>query len=289
MNEQKTIVLGRSNEDVFTLNFNNTPHVLICGGVGAGTTHLGKLIAQKCMSELNGKLFIVDKRREEFEEFESLGVDMLPNLEVAFLEKIRDQHDQRIEQLKTSHCKNIEEYNKKFPNEPITRIFILIHDVDHFLLDEEICSSMGTIIRICRSTGIHLIITAKDPHNLQSNHIHNIGIKFCGSGLDQERINKLMFKTSPAPQELHRWTFYYHMNGKEGYVAVGSFEEDRERAFIEDIEARERSKRNMVKQVAAEFLRAAVANGFTIGDLSEAIETLQDEAKNLKVLLNQFD
>ena len=156
------------------------PQLLIGGACMQGTTTLLhsiilSLLYKKSQSEL--KFVIMDTSRHAFSIYKKLTnsyLAELTNLEsdiitdtklmVNALNHLRDEMDRRYDLLKSTHCRDINDYNAAITAElRLPFIVVIIDDYGEFVLteNENIELSINLLAQMGRAVGIHLIISTQ--------------------------------------------------------------------------------------------------------------------------------
>ena len=185
------IAIGRtiSNES-FLFDLAKMPHLLMAGATGQGKSvglnaMLVSLLYKKHPSQL--KFVLVDPKKVEltlFNKIERHFLAKLPGEEepiitdtskvVQTLNSLCVEMDQRYELLKTAHCRNIKEYNKKFiarklnPENGHRYLPYIVLVVDEFAdlimtAGKEVETPIARLAQLARAIGIHLIIATQRP------------------------------------------------------------------------------------------------------------------------------
>lgn len=177
--DDNSVVVGVSKEGAVTHNFKSIPHLLVGGATGAGKTVSVRSVAYQGITHLHGILYIIDfKDGADYTDFADLGVQIISErLQVAkLLDKCMVEHKARIQVFKEHKVKNISEYNEKVKdkNKQFRRVFVLIDELAE-LTDVKSCpkgeldlldiiiGQLSSIARLCRSTGINLILSTQRP------------------------------------------------------------------------------------------------------------------------------
>lgn len=185
------IAIGRTiSNETFTFDLAKMPHLLMAGATGQGKSvglnaMLVSLLYKKHPSQL--KFVLVDPKKVEltlFNKIERHFLAMLPDEEepiitdtskvVKTLNSLCVEMDDRYELLKTAHCRNIKEYNKKFvqrklnPDKGHRYLPYIVLVVDEFAdlimtAGKEVETPIARLAQLARAIGIHLIIATQRP------------------------------------------------------------------------------------------------------------------------------
>ncbi|WP_306642636.1 FtsK/SpoIIIE family DNA translocase [Sanyastnella coralliicola] len=185
------IAIGKTiSNETFTFDLAKMPHLLMAGATGQGKSvglnaMLVSLLYKKHPSQL--KFVLVDPKKVEltlFNKIERHFLAKLPDEEepiitdtskvVQTLNSLCVEMDQRYELLKTAHCRNIKEYNKKFvarklnPENGHRYLPYIVLVVDEFAdlimtAGKEVETPIARLAQLARAIGIHLIIATQRP------------------------------------------------------------------------------------------------------------------------------
>lgn len=185
------ISIGKTiSNETFMFDLAKMPHLLMAGATGQGKSvglnaMLVSLLYKKHPSQL--KFVLVDPKKVEltlFNKIERHFLAKLPDEEEAIitdtakvvttLNSLCVEMDQRYELLKTAHCRNIKEYNKKFvarrlnPENGHRYLPYIVLVVDEFAdlimtAGKEVETPIARLAQLARAIGIHLIIATQRP------------------------------------------------------------------------------------------------------------------------------
>ncbi len=185
------IAIGKTiSNETFTFDLAKMPHLLMAGATGQGKSVglnaiLVSLLYKKHPAQL--KFVLVDPKKVEltlFNKIERHFLAKLPGEEEAIitdtskvvttLNSLCVEMDQRYELLKTAHCRNIKEYNKKFisrrlnPEVGHRYLPYIVLVVDEFAdlimtAGKEVETPIARLAQLARAIGIHLIIATQRP------------------------------------------------------------------------------------------------------------------------------
>lgn len=130
------IVLGVSRYGQLVINFNDIAHWLVGGAPGTGKSGLVRLIAYQCFLK-DFKVYIMDfKRGMEFgkiyDHFCEVVMDKKRAAEV--LKELYEKCLRNADIIREKEFKNIDEYNKEYPHDPMERYVIIIDELAALLL-----------------------------------------------------------------------------------------------------------------------------------------------------------
>ncbi|HJV44372.1 MAG TPA: FtsK/SpoIIIE domain-containing protein [Bacillota bacterium] len=175
-----TVSIGVTKEGVIYHNFKKVPHLLIAGATGGGKSVITRFITYLTMKIHKANVWGIDfKGGIELQSFEPNGVEVIWDRERALqvLKRLKGEHDARIEKFKEVRVKNIDEYNENHArNEEgkLKRCYVVIDELAELTdksgvpkeekeIFEAIEGEMSSIARLCRATGIHLILATQRP------------------------------------------------------------------------------------------------------------------------------
>ncbi|SHK47477.1 FtsK/SpoIIIE domain-containing protein [Paramaledivibacter caminithermalis] len=246
--EDFEVSLGEGLLERVKLNFNSTPHVLIGGLTGSGKSVLERSIVWQVIKK-GAKTFLIDfKGGVELGAFEDFGEVVFERKRVVqILDNLVKEHHARIAKFKELEVKNITEYNKK-AKVPLARIFLIVDEVAELLdstgaskeekiLYEAIQSSMNTLARLSRATGINMILATQRPDAkvLNGQIKNNLGARISGRMTDkepsmmilgspdaiklpEETKGRFLFSLGAEPVEIQGYHF------KDSHIVKGNYE-----------------------------------------------------------------
>jgi S-DNA-T family DNA segregation ATPase FtsK/SpoIIIE len=149
------------------------PHLLIAGATGSGkTVCLNAIIA--CLLIHNTpedvQFIMVDPKRVEMVSFNTIPHLVAPVVvdaekAVDVLRWLLGEMDRRYNLLARSSARNIEDFNKKSPAEPIPYLVLVIDELADLMMTayEEVERSLCRLAQLARATGIHLVVATQRP------------------------------------------------------------------------------------------------------------------------------
>lgn len=154
------------------------PHFLIAGSTGNGksnitTAHICTLIQHHSPDEL-GMCFIDLKDGAEFAAFADVPHALMPVVKtveeaVNVLAQMEALRADRMKQIAAAGCKNIIEFNQRFPRQKLPRIVIFIDEYARIKargteFERVADRSVGEITALGRAAGIHLYAATQTPY-----------------------------------------------------------------------------------------------------------------------------
>lgn len=186
------IVLGEGLKEKVTLNFKDTPHLLITGDTGTGKSVLERCISWQIINKGAKPYFVDLKGGIELDIFKNYGEIICERKRVSqLLEDVVKKQHENIEKFKALGAKNVDEHNLKVDeNEKITRTFLIIDELEELIdttgLSKEekgrcmaIDNNLYILSRISRITGINVVVGTQRL-DLKSNFLKNISVKIQG-------------------------------------------------------------------------------------------------------------
>lgn len=197
--EEGVIILGEGLIGQVKLDLNKLPHVLI-----GGVTNFGKSVLSNCITWQmikKGALIIpIDFKGgielDMFSAFHEVIFERERAIEI--LDKILKEYEARLKLIKSRKLKNISQFNKKYKDEELCRMIIVVDEIAEMLsgasskaeanqiavLDNQI----STVARLARAVGIHLVLGTQRPdaNVLQGQIKNNLPARICGRMIDKE-------------------------------------------------------------------------------------------------------
>lgn len=141
-----------------------TPHALIGGATKSGKSVQGhNIIAGLLMKD--SKMcspMIIDPKGNEFTAYQGIkGVGYSSNPASA-VKALLAQQNERRKLLKATGCRNIQEYNAKYPDHPMPYMPVVFDEMTQAFQnaggpESELAKDVGTLARLARDTGISII------------------------------------------------------------------------------------------------------------------------------------
>jgi S-DNA-T family DNA segregation ATPase FtsK/SpoIIIE len=167
-------VLGRdvTGEPLFA-NLEKMPHVLIAGSTGSGKSimiHslLVSLLFKNSPSTL--RLILIDPKRVELSLYANLPHLIAPVITeskkaLGVFRWAVEEMDRRYEILLSAASRDIQSYNKKFPDENLPYIVIVIDELADLMTTygREVEGTIVRLAQMARATGIHLVLSTQRP------------------------------------------------------------------------------------------------------------------------------
>jgi DNA segregation ATPase FtsK/SpoIIIE-like protein len=149
------------------------PHLLVAGATGAGkSVCLNCIIASLLVTATPDQLelLMIDPKRVELTVYNGiphLRNDVItdPSLAAGALASITKEMDSRYERFARAGVRKIEEYNKRFPEEKLPYIVVIIDELADLMLvaPAKVEMLIMRLAQLARATGIHLIVATQRP------------------------------------------------------------------------------------------------------------------------------
>jgi S-DNA-T family DNA segregation ATPase FtsK/SpoIIIE len=149
------------------------PHLLIAGATGAGKSIcLNAIIASLLVSATpkQVQMLMIDPKRVElivYNGIPHLVTDVVtdPRMAAGALFDMTKKMDERYERFARAGVRKIEEYNAKFPDEPLPYVVIAIDELADLMLvaPARVEASICRLAQLARATGIHLVVATQRP------------------------------------------------------------------------------------------------------------------------------
>ncbi|MCM1218803.1 MAG: FtsK/SpoIIIE domain-containing protein [Lachnospiraceae bacterium] len=146
-------------------------HILISGMTGSGKSIvLHNLIISLLMKQTPDRmhLYMIDPKGSEFGFYNGLNactVLSTPYQAIDLLDNLCAEMDRRYNVLAANGCRDIDNFNAKFPAAPMRRDIVIIDELSDlmYMSGKTVESSIVRIAQKARACGIHLIIATQYP------------------------------------------------------------------------------------------------------------------------------
>ncbi len=149
------------------------PHLLVAGATGSGkSVCLNCIIASILVSATPDQvqMVMIDPKRVELSVYNGIPhlkneVITDPRLAAGALFEMTKEMDQRYERFAKAGVRKIEEWNAKFPEDPLPYIVIVIDELADLMLvaPGKVETLICRLAQLARATGIHLIVATQRP------------------------------------------------------------------------------------------------------------------------------
>jgi S-DNA-T family DNA segregation ATPase FtsK/SpoIIIE len=149
------------------------PHLLVAGATGSGkSVCLNTIIASLLVAATpkQVQLLLIDPKRVElivYNGIPHLVTDVVtdPRMAAGALFDMTKKMDERYERFARAGVRKIEEYNAKFPDEPLPHVVIVIDELADLMLiaPAKVETTICRLAQLARATGIHLVVATQRP------------------------------------------------------------------------------------------------------------------------------
>jgi len=149
------------------------PHLLVAGATGTGKTmFLNNLILSLIFrnSPQDLRFLLIDPKRVEFSVYQDLPHLLCPVIHdvqktIATLTWITKEMERRFKILAKSGTRDIFSYNRKFPDEKIPFIILIIDELADLMAarPREMEAGIVRLAQLARAVGIHLVLATQRP------------------------------------------------------------------------------------------------------------------------------
>ena len=210
--EDFVIVAGEDLLGRVEFNLDKYPHALIAGVTGSGKSVILRCLLWQCIFK-GAQIYMIDfKGGIEFTAFESFG-EVISRRQDALdlLKELNQEMQSRLELFKDTGTKNLTEYNRKFPKEPLARIVLVCDEVAEMLdktglqaadkaIFYEIEREMSSLARLSRAPGINMLLATQRPDAkvLVGQIKNNLPIRISGRMVDPQASEMVLGNTKAA-------------------------------------------------------------------------------------------
>ena len=191
LTKELPIVMGRTiSNEVYILDLNKLPHLLIAGSTGQGksvgiNTIIASLLYSKHPAQV--KFVMIDPKKVELNLYQPLSNHFLAVLPdqveptitdtkdaIAVLKSLCIEMDNRYLLLKAAKVRNLKEYNEKFVNRRLNPrkghkylpyIVLIIDELADMMMiaGKEVETPIARLAQLARAVGIHLVVATQRP------------------------------------------------------------------------------------------------------------------------------
>lgn len=149
-------------------NFKNLNNIFITGSTGSGKTIFIKDIVLSLLKQLNSnkvKYVFIDPKYIELTEFKINKYCYTNDIDNAnnIIQNLLDEMEKRYSLFTEVNVKNIEEFNTINQNKLKHIVVIIDEFIDMIFNHSEFYENMFILLRKCRASGIHLIVSTQYP------------------------------------------------------------------------------------------------------------------------------
>jgi DNA segregation ATPase FtsK/SpoIIIE-like protein len=164
---------------IVTADLADLPHLLVAGSTGAGKTIF---LYSLLLSLIHGRdpqslsLLLIDPKQTDFVYFEDLPhllgghVVIEPEDAIAWLEQLTTETlDSRTQQLRAARCRDIRDYNARYPNASLSPLVAVIDEYADLVQvlekprRQDFERQLVRLAQRARNIGIHLVIATQRP------------------------------------------------------------------------------------------------------------------------------
>jgi len=149
------------------------PHLLVAGATGSGkSVCLNTIIASLLVSATPDQvqMLMIDPKRVELTVYNGtphLIRDVItdPRMAAGALLEMTKEMDARYERFARAGVRKIEEYNAKYPDEPLPYVLIAIDELADLMVvaPAKVETTIMRLAQLARATGIHLVVATQRP------------------------------------------------------------------------------------------------------------------------------
>lgn len=232
------VVLGETITGPLIIDLDSLPHMVIGGTTGSGKSVLLRSVLWQCVRK-GAKAYIIDfKGGVEFggkwESFASIYTERETAIEM--LTMLQMEMEDRFKLFKRYGCKNLEDYNRKFPEMPLARIILACDEVGSMLnkqgADKETKADLAVISKVLmelamksRAAGINMLLATQRPdaETLPGQLRSNLPVRICGQVGGKAGLSEIVLDDPIAGtiSERQKGRFFCNVSGMtelQGYM-----------------------------------------------------------------------
>jgi len=167
-------VLGRDvNGEPIFVDIDKMPHLLIAGSTGSGKSIMIHSLLVSLLyknSPATLRLILIDPKRVELSIYNNLPHLISPVIveskkALAVFRWAIEEMERRYELLLKAGSRDVQSYNKKYPEEPLPYILIVVDELADLMFSygREVEGSVVRLAQMARATGLHLILSTQRP------------------------------------------------------------------------------------------------------------------------------
>lgn len=149
------------------------PHMLVAGATGSGKSVFINDIISALLTRntpYDMKMILIDPKMVEFKTYEKLNyVKYITNTNkaISVLQSLCNEMDKRYAKMASRGCRDIETYNRKYPQYRMQKIVLVIDEMADMMIDKKYGKQVErNIVRLAqkaRACGIHMILATQRP------------------------------------------------------------------------------------------------------------------------------
>ncbi len=176
------VVLGKTiANEVYLDDLSTMPHLLIAGATGSGKSVGINVMLTSLLYTCNPdkvKFVLIDPKRVELLHYQNLknhflvkfdGLDEQiitdPDKAVYALKSVEKEMEERYEQLKQAGVRNIQDFNKRPPEETLPYLVVVVDELADLMITagRDVEEPITRLAQLARAVGIHLIVATQRP------------------------------------------------------------------------------------------------------------------------------
>ena len=218
------LCIGKGLLDFVTINLNKYPHALIAGVTGSGKSVILRAMLWQCVKK-GARLFMIDFKGGvefglDYEQFGEVVTSRQRALEL--MKELTKEMRMRLDLFRKCGVKNIEEYNRMFPDNQLCRIILGCDEVSEMLdktglqkkeqaIFYEIEKEMSSLARLGRAPGINMLLATQRPDAkvIPGQIKNNLPIRISGRMVDKHASEIILGNTKASQMDDTLGRFMY--------------------------------------------------------------------------------
>ncbi len=205
------VSISTGEEKIINIDMNDEPHILVAGINGSGkTTCILSLLTHLCLKEVELKIINLKGNGDYFPfknyKYTTAYISSISDTKKE-IESLIDTMKTRNKLLEKSNCRSFTDYNKKYKNNQMKPIVVVIEEFIMLSdLRKDYTTMLNQLLSLSRSTNIKFITTIQRPcsdnikSTLKANLNHTIAFKCKTSSNSEVALDKGDYR---AVTELH--------------------------------------------------------------------------------------
>ena len=208
------LCIGQGLLDDVEIDLNKYPHALIAGVTGSGKSVILRSMLWQCVKK-GARIHMIDFKGGvefglDYEDFGEVITERQDALDL--LKDLTKEMRLRLDLFRKSKVKNLPEYNKLHPNNPLCRILLVCDEIAEMLdktglnkndqvIFYEIEKEISSLARLSRAAGINMLLATQRPDaKVVAGQIkNNLPIRISGRMVD-EQASKMVLGNTKASQ-----------------------------------------------------------------------------------------
>ncbi|MGN0711654.1 MAG: FtsK/SpoIIIE domain-containing protein [Anaerovoracaceae bacterium] len=218
------LCIGKGLLDFVEINLNKYPHALIAGVTGSGKSVILRAMLWQCIKK-GARIYMIDfKGGVEFgtayEQFGEVVTSRQRALEL--MKALTKEMRLRLDIFRKYGVKNIEEYNRMNPDNPLCRIILACDEVSEMLdktglqkkeqaIFYELEKEMSSLARLARAAGINMLLATQRPDAkvIPGQIKNNLPIRISGRMVDKHASEIILGNTKASQMDDTLGRFMY--------------------------------------------------------------------------------